>query len=88
MPEVWLRVVRQGLLIREVGGGGFKHIDFDQPSPAIMADGLGGVCRRGWQYAVVGGTTLMPLDHVPREGSEVDSEAELRAIRAYEATVD
>jgi len=78
-------VVGQGVLIRTVGGGEPKLIDFDQPCPAIMADGIGGVCRRGWQYAVVGGTTLMPPGVVPRESSAVDSAGELAAIRAHDA---
>lgn len=88
MPEMQLRVVRQGLLIRPVGGGEPKLISFDEPSPTVMADGIGGICRRGWQYAVVGGTTLMPPDLVPRESDEVDFAAELAALRAHEASVD
>jgi len=28
-----------------------KRLNLDrQPSPSLMADGIGGVCRRGWQY--------------------------------------
>ena len=82
MPEVRLSVVRQGILIRRFGGGDHL-ISFDEPAPAIMADGIGGICRRGWQYAVLG-CTLLPAGEIPREGSAVDSEAELAAIRAYE----
>lgn len=80
-----LRVVRQGVLIRSVGGGEPKLIRFDEPAPAIMADGIGGICRRGWQYAVLNGATLVEPDLVPPEGSEVDSAAELAAIRALDA---
>jgi hypothetical protein len=81
-------VAREGILIRKVGGGGHNLIPLDSPSPTIMADGIGGVCRRGWQYAIVGGYTLLPPDIVPREGGAVDSEAELRAIRDHEAHLD
>lgn len=29
-------------------------VDLDHsPSPSILADGIGGVCRRGWQYYVI-----------------------------------
>jgi hypothetical protein len=61
-----------------------RLIPFDEPAPAIFADGLRGVGRRGWQYAVIGGTTLLPPGLIPREGSAVDSVGELEAVRAYE----
>lgn len=73
MPEVQLQVVGQGLLIRRFGGGQ-DLIGFDQPAPTIMANGLGGICRRGWQCAVVGGQTLLPPEFVPPEGSKVDDD--------------
>lgn len=81
---MWLQVVGQVLVIRRLGGDGFARIALDQPCPTIMADGIGGVCRRGWQYWIEGGLTLIPPGLVPGEGSAVDSDAELAAIRAYE----
>lgn len=80
-------MVRQGLLKRYRRNTGEivnVLLSFDEPCPSIMAEGIAGIGRRGWQYAVVGGTTLLPPDFIPREGSEVDSAGELAAIRAYE----
>lgn len=84
MPEMWLRMVRQGILIKKIKGE-LELLSFDRPCPTIMADGIGGICRRGWQYAVLNGQTLVPVGVVPKEGGQVDAEAELKAIRAYEA---
>jgi hypothetical protein len=44
------------------------HHSAEEPVPAVMADSLGGVCRKGWQYFLVGAAPH-PLDGVDvREG--------------------
>jgi DNA (cytosine-5)-methyltransferase 1 len=75
VPALFLYLERQGLVsalvIRRVGGG-FTRLSIDEPAPTVMADGLGGVCRRGWQYWLEGTWSTMPANMVPRESSIVD----------------
>lgn len=63
------------LVLKRVGSNERMRIDLErEPAPAVMADGLGGVCRRGWQYWVEGADAAgmqMPPDVVPRDGEPV-----------------
>lgn len=69
------------LVVRRIGGG-FDRLSLDDPAPTVMADGIAGVCRRGWQYWIEG-RTLMPDGVVPRERDPVDFERELREVRIW-----
>jgi len=71
--------VSSALVVRRMGGDGFTRLSLDEPCPVIMADGIGGVCRRGWQYWVEDAATLMPAGHVPSDGDPVEP-IDLKAI--------
>lgn len=58
------------LVVRRIGGG-FDRLSLNAPAPTVMADGIAGVCRRGWQYWVEDAVTLMTANVVPAEGSDV-----------------
>jgi len=58
------------LVIRRRSGG-FESLSLDRPAPTVMAEGLGGVARRGWQYWIENAMTLMPANVVPRDADDV-----------------
>ena len=62
------------LIIKRVGAQSFSRIDLTRhPCPSIMADGIGGVCRRGWQYALVGCLTTALDGMVIPEGATAET---------------
>jgi len=84
LPLVRQDVVTGALVLRQMGVGGFDRQSLDVPAPTIMADGIGGVCRRGWQYWVEGAVTLMEPNVVPKEGGDVAPGRPLPMARSAE----
>jgi site-specific DNA-cytosine methylase len=58
------------LVLKSVGQKERVGRSLEDPAPTVMADGIGGVCRRGWQYWVEG-MTLEAANRIPREGEAV-----------------
>jgi DNA (cytosine-5)-methyltransferase 1 len=63
--------VSGALVLKVIASTERNRHSLDEPAPCVMADGIGGVCRRGWQYWIEGATTLMAPNHVPSDGDPV-----------------
>lgn len=71
------------LVVKKVGTDERIRHSLDGPCPTLMADGLGGVCRRGGQYWMEAPGGMMPADLVPGDGSPVDTDGELEMVKVW-----